>query len=558
VLRFPLEHGENVVGSLAGCAARLRHPSVSRRHAVLRVGDGGVEVEDLGSRNGTHYEGQAVRHAHLSPGGLVVFGAVEARLEEVPEGDLEAALLFSGEHPTPDIFEQGATANTTLASGLTDAFTLHHLPEIAARLAEGATEQELAERIGEAVMRTIPAVAVTIASHKGDTEDGIIFTAGAQPTGMEELCEISAESCGFKLHAAFPSARIAQAYEPVLDASVRLIAAASLSSVPGSRPAQRSRPTPPPLPAPPTVSPQVQTIYQDAARVARGDISVLVLGDSGTGKEVLARYLHEASLATSGPMLCLNCAALPRDLLESELFGIERGVATGIDPRPGKFELADGGTLFLDEIGDMAPETQARILRVLQSGEVYRLGGRQARKVRIRFIAATNRDIAAMVAEGAFRADLYHRIAGWVVELPPLRRRTVDIPNLAAHFLSRAGHRAGVRVRGISRRALDTLMAHDWPGNVRELRTEMERAVLFLEDGELLDSVRLNQPLASLDPTSAPETLAERLELAEREIITRALDASAGIDDAAARLGISRATLYRRLKALGIERGDTA
>jgi transcriptional regulator with PAS, ATPase and Fis domain len=295
-------------------------------------------------------------------------------------------------------------------------------------------------------------------------------------------------------------------------------------------------------------------IYGNAAKVARGDISVLILGESGTGKEILARYIHQASPVADGPMLSLNCAALPRDLLEAELFGVERGVATGIEARPGKFELADGGTLFLDEIGDMAPDTQARILRVLQSGEVYRIGGRQAKKVQIRILAATNRDITTMIDSGAFRADLYHRIAGWVVELPPLRQRRADIPNLAAHFLSRAGDRAGVRIRGVSRQALETLTACHWPGNIRELETEMNRAVLFLEDGELLDSGRLSSHLQR--PRTAPITgaLADQLEHAEREIITRTLHETASTDAAAERLGISRATLYRRLKALGIER----
>jgi len=282
---------------------------------------------------------------------------------------------------------------------------------------------------------------------------------------------------------------------------------------------------------------------------------VLILGESGTGKEVLARYLHAASGVHDGPFLCLNCAALPRDLLESELFGVEKGVATGVDARPGKFELADDGTLFLDEIGDMALETQSRILRVLQSGEVYRLGGREARRIQIRIIAATNRDIAGMVADGAFRSDLYHRIAGWVVKLPPLRERVEDIPNLAAFFLTREAQRAGITVRGISRQALDALMAHGWPGNIRELETEMARAVLFLENGELLDSVRLAATvLESSAGGSADGSLAKILEHAERTAFQRALSTAGGIAAAAKRLGISRATLYRRMKALGIGR----
>jgi transcriptional regulator with PAS, ATPase and Fis domain len=256
--------------------------------------------------------------------------------------------------------------------------------------------------------------------------------------------------------------------------------------------------------------------------------------------------------------VALNCAALPEDLLESELFGIEKAVATGVDARPGKFELADGGTLFLDEIADMAPATQARILRVLQEREVYRLGGRQPRPARVRVLAATNRDLRRMVEEGSFRLDLYHRIADWTVELPALRQRCRDIPNLAAYFLDRAARRRGVRARGISRAALDELLAYSWPGNVRQLERAMERAAIFLEDGELLQTRHL--PMELRDSVARGRTdagdLRSRLEIHERRILEQAIAAEDGNLSAAARaLGIGRSTLYRRLKELGIDAG---
>jgi transcriptional regulator with PAS, ATPase and Fis domain len=249
----------------------------------------------------------------------------------------------------------------------------------------------------------------------------------------------------------------------------------------------------------------------------------------------------------------LNCAALPRDLLESELFGVERGVATGVDARAGKFEAAHGGTLFLDEIGDMAPETQARILRVLAEGEVFRIGGHSARPADVRVISATNRDIDAMVDDGRFRTDLYHRIADWVVELPALRRRRADIPNLAAHFLARACTERGVSAAGISRAAVDALVGYDWPGNVRQLEKEMGRAALFLEDGELLDTARLQPVVTEASGVSAQQTLRDVREQAEREHIERVLDQCGGaVAEAAKILGIGLSTLYARMKALGV------
>jgi formate hydrogenlyase transcriptional activator len=201
----------------------------------------------------------------------------------------------------------------------------------------------------------------------------------------------------------------------------------------------------------------------------------------------------------------------------------------------------------------MALETQAKILRVLQEREVYRVGGRSSRAADVRVLAATNCDLEAMLAEGRFRSDLYHRIADWVVELPPLRRRRADIPNLAAHFLTRACEGRGVRPAGISRSALEALIRFEWPGNVRQLEREMGRAALFLEDGELLDSSRLQPSILGAEPVAEPDDLKAVLEQAERTHIRRILDATGGaVADAAVRLGIGQSTLYRRMKALGI------
>ena len=270
----------------------------------------------------------------------------------------------------------------------------------------------------------------------------------------------------------------------------------------------------------------------------------------------MARFLHRASGKADSPFVAINCAALPRDLLEMELFGIEHAVATGVDARAGKFELAHAGTLFLDEIGDMALETQAKILRVLQEGELFRIGGREPRAAKPRVLAATHRDVETMIREGSFRRDLYYRLAGWVVRLPALRERLVDLPNLAARFLAEEAANLRRDLPGISVSAMDALMAYHWPGNIRELRHEIGRAALFLDDGELLDSTRLGQELQKGGPKGQDASLKERLEQFERSEILRAIDRVDGdVPQAAVDLGVGRSTLYRRMKALGLQAG---
>ncbi|MEM8994516.1 MAG: sigma 54-interacting transcriptional regulator, partial [Acidobacteriota bacterium] len=284
---------------------------------------------------------------------------------------------------------------------------------------------------------------------------------------------------------------------------------------------------------------------------------VLILGESGTGKEVLARFVHGASRRRGGPWVALNCAALPEDLLEAELFGIERGVATGVEARAGKFELADGGTLFLDEIGDMAPAIQAKLLRVLQEGEVYRLGGRNPRPARVRVISATNQDLRRAIADGGFRLDLFHRIADCTLRLPPLRDRRADLGNLAAFFLVRKASEAGVATRGLSKAALECLLRYPWPGNIRQLEREMGRAALFLEDGELLQTRHLQAEVRGPVPGAGAGpggSLKEQLESFERGVIVEALARHDGQARAAAEaLGVSRTTFYRRLQELEIQ-----
>ncbi|MFH1177381.1 MAG: sigma 54-interacting transcriptional regulator, partial [Acidobacteriota bacterium] len=547
--RLLLARGEAVLGSHPTCPLRLAHPSVSRSHARLRAGDDGVEVEDLCSRNGTFSGSNRVQRLHLKPGEKVRFGAVELLLEEVAAEDLEPGVTLGAvehEKPAPEDHQTPPAAVfgqdlSTVGAGPLEAL-VKRLPDLLDRLASRESPVALAQAVGEALFSSLPCQRVEVAA-KG--RRGVMFHAARGDSAPVPEALIALDAGSLLLAVEFPTPRLAEACRLGVATAAHLISAAAELADPRvvSRPRTRSRAA---LPDPPTVVAEVCDIYAKAGRVAAGDVGVLILGESGTGKEVLAGYIHAASRMAGGPFLGLNCASLPRDLLEAELFGIEKGVATGVEARPGKFEMASEGTLFLDEIADMAPETQAKILRVLQSREVYRLGGREPRKVRVRTIAATNRDLRALRQAGSFRDDLYHRLAGWVVELPPLRRRRADIPNLAAFFLAREADRLGLTIAGISRAAIEALVAYHWPGNIRQVENEIAQAALFLEDGQLLETSGLSPEITAARP-SGPRDLASVLARVEREEMEAALAACGGnAEAAAARLGLSRTTFYRR------------
>ncbi len=547
-LRLPLGRGELVLGSAPGCDLTVPHFMVSRRHAVLRTDGVTVEVEDLGSTNGTTLAGRPLEApAPVAPGQVLAFGGVEAVLETVDEDDLEAAVVLAEDPGGEEPLAEGDTPATS-SLGAVKRFTMGHLPALLEALAGGADAAGMAQRVGASLLATVPCSGVEVMRRNPDGE-GLLFTGGSMDRDRQPV-EVELMGGEWVIRVGFASASQERGYAPMVQACARLVELARPPGREGRRPPESA---PPPLPEPPTVSPAVLRIYADAAHVARGDISVLIRGESGTGKEVLARYVHAASPRSGGVFVTLNCAALPRDLLEAELFGVEKGAATGVEARPGRFELADGGTLFLDEVGDMAPETQARILRVLQEGEVYRLGASQARSADVRVISATNRDLDAMLASGAFRSDLFHRIADWDVTLPPLRARRADIPNLAAHFLEREAARHGIRAAGISRAAMEALTAYPWPGNIRQLEREMARVVLFLEDGQLLERAHLHRAIREGAVAPAGAGLQAILDDAERRAIGEALEAAGGdVPAAAEALGLARSTLYRRIKALGI------
>ncbi|MDI4665642.1 sigma 54-interacting transcriptional regulator [Xanthobacter autotrophicus] len=319
-------------------------------------------------------------------------------------------------------------------------------------------------------------------------------------------------------------------------------------------------------------APGFRAAFELLSKAANSPINVLLLGETGAGKEVFAHWLHENSPRVQKPFVAVNCAALPNELIESELFGVQKGAYTGAQQsRPGRFERADGGTLFLDEVGDLSPSAQVKLLRVLQTGEVERLGGSEARKVDVRVVAATNVDLHRAIETGRFRADLYYRLATYPVVIPPLRERKSDIPLLVAALIEKIAPSYHKLLRGVSDRAMQALMAHDWPGNVRELQNLVERGILLAPAGGRIEVEHL---FAGGAPPSAPGAVIDRrgglgrseeagnerlydallsegfdLHTHERCLLERAVERSGGnFTQAASLLGITRRQLAYRLK----------
>ncbi|HUH03108.1 MAG TPA: sigma-54 dependent transcriptional regulator [Kofleriaceae bacterium] len=306
-------------------------------------------------------------------------------------------------------------------------------------------------------------------------------------------------------------------------------------------------------------------IFDKISKTAPTTGRVLITGDNGTGKELVARAIHDNSKRAGAAFVKLNCAAIPSELIESELFGHEKGAFTGAtQQRRGKFELADGGTLFLDEIGDMNPSAQAKVLRALQEGEIERVGGGETIKVDVRVIAATNKVLATEIAEGRFREDLYYRLNVVPIELPALRERREDIAPLVQHFLEIVCDANGRRTKHIGQSAVTLLMQYEWPGNVRELKNVVERLVILTGEAETITAEDVQAALPSVKPTKggyrAGLSLKELVAAAERDIVLEALGANDHhISNTAKELGLERSHLYKKMKALGINpRSETS
>ena len=305
-------------------------------------------------------------------------------------------------------------------------------------------------------------------------------------------------------------------------------------------------------------SPALQVVLSGVAKVAPTDSTVLITGETGTGKELIARAIHRRSQRSSHAFVSVNCAAIPRDLIASELFGHEKGAFTGATQRRlGRFESADGGTIFLDEVGELPSETQIALLRVLQEREFQRVGGNESLKTDVRVVAATNRDLHAAITEGHFREDLFYRLNVFPLQMPPLRERKEDIPLLVEYFVDRYASKAGKKITGISKKSMELLQSYRWPGNIRELQNVIERSVIICDS----ENVSIDESWLvrhSAGSGAAIQPLSEKLATQEKEMIEAALAECngrvSGPRGAAAKLGIPQSTLDSKIKALKINK----
>lgn len=523
-------------------------PGVSREHAeVLICADRGLLVRDLGSTNGTFVDGERITEGAWSGDITLDLGSVRLHLRE--RGGLDALVL-------------ALDASATSSPAATDA------PPTAAPTAVRNLLRELQQAVDEArpldaCVWPAPALSNLLqrwCEHSGATllrvqcrATGDVLAQVGTPSEAELV--VLAECGNWQLAGqvlAGAGYALAHAGEELLRWALPAAPAATSAHAPVTSSQD--------WPGLASAAPAMRAMLEPLARVATANLPVLLLGETGVGKELTAHWIHRRSPRRDGPFLAFNCAALPRDLLEAELFGVERGAATGVEARPGLFEQAHGGSLFLDEVGDTAPETQVRLLRALEDGRLVRVGGRKPVVVDVRVIAATNRDLESEVAADRFRLDLYHRLAGHVARIPPLRERAEDIAPLALHFFRQALARSGRRSAGISAAALLALQNWHWPGNVRELRQAIERAVVLLDEGQALDRSHLPQAMRN-EPAPGVDALRmdHALQRAERDALIAALTIAGGDHERAwALLGIGKTSFYKKLREHGLGRGGPA
>ncbi len=580
---FVLAAGENLVGKAPSCQVVLPLRGVSRRHAVLRIAGESATLTDLGSKNGTRINGHRLDSAPVQPGDRLSFGSARLILERIDAGDARLGLVLATRGAPP----ASPTARETTQLGddqiagrdgrwleVVDAFLdrLALVPEgdpagalsaLLAGLGAGARGAALVEWGGGEPV--VLAAAGTVADIPSLADSGVVWSgedaslsSGPRAFSAAALKRRGAEPLGLVVWGELAATT---AVRPLLRTLLRLAGRLLPSPVAGFE-----GPTPPAgqpgLVFPPGHvagnAPAMISLYAELRAFAQGDLPVLIGGETGTGKEHVARILHASSPRRRGPLIAINCAAIPADLLEAELFGIGKGVATGVTERPGKFFEAQGGTLFLDEIGDMPAALQVKLLRALQEGEVQPLG-RPPVAIDVRIVASTNADLPARLRDGGFRTDLYYRIAGGLVRVPPLRERREDLPGLIGHFARTFSREARKPIRGITVKALQALTDYPWPGNVRELEHEIRRLVYLCPPAQAIESAMLSERLVDAAAAAAAEPPAEsldlnrRLEALESRLIRSALEKTGGNQSAAARLlHISRNGLAQRIKRLGL------
>jgi DNA-binding NtrC family response regulator len=585
---FHLLPGDSSVGSLPSNVIVLDVPEVSRVHAMIHIGTHGVVVEDLESKNGTYVNGNRVENADLNPGDELGVGPVLLLLQETDAEDGELAITLD---QSPFLDSSDNINETLSVAEQNDGWCCRCIPL-------------LDEIIGPLLRQPHPAFSDALTSLLGQLKVGggcLTEWDGAGDPVVLAIAGVSAErlfgaevrawfhqaatsrqiwtslwledhslSCLILSHGECPPVGLVLTTNihhhfgnvAVLRNVLRVIAyRRDRLFVEG--PSQTGSTGELAIPASFVVgqSEEMQALYRQMRSVVRSRTPLVLIGETGVGKELLARILHDSSEVASGPFIPVNCAAIPSDLLEAEMFGISEGVATGVSARQGKFQLADGGTLFLDEIGDMPANLQAKLLRVLEDGRVSQLGGRII-QVRTWVIAATNSNLLELVRKGTFRRDLYYRIAAFRLDVPPLRERAEDIPALIEHFLWMFTDELSKPVRGVTLAATRMLQAYRWPGNVRELRNEIGRLVHACPSGQVIGSglisehIRTEAAVTTAGGTATPAGLRLKPALArlEARLIREALAQTDGNRTRAAELlGISRNNLIHKIKSLRLD-----
>ncbi len=547
------EAGDVIIGRSERCDVRIQDPSISRQHALLRVGKR-LTVEDLDSANGT-----MVREAKLvanvptdvSTNEVFVLGNVSVVVQQ-RSNPVRSRRLWSH-----DYFEGRVAEECARAERSPTEFSVLRL-----RFGREVPPIEVQEPFSD-VLREVDVIGLY---SSGEYELLLIDTPGDEADVVIDRLQEKFDQLGIPVEVG-----VASYPKDGRDAD-KLIARSSA----GSRPNATA------MPAGKTVvlaDEAMRNLYRLAERVAAGSINVLILGETGAGKQVLAEYIHANSPRRDKPFLELNCSAFSETLLESELFGHEKGAFTGAtQSKPGLLETANGGTVFLDEIGDMALALQAKLLRVIENGEVLRVGGLKPRSIDVRFVAATNRELESEVMRGGFRQDLFFRINGVTLQIPPLRQRKAEIAQLAEAFVAEYGEQDGRRGKlRISPEALALLTEYTWPGNIRELRNVVERATLLCTGTTILPehlpvekmsatfATRVKAPAgrgwplptsAEIEPTPprARKLGNETDEEKRRRILEALMESGGNNTEAAKRLGVSRRTLGKWLESYDIPR----
>jgi len=594
LLTFDLEDGEHTIGASDECDLLLPATGVSRRHASLSAAQGTLMVRDLDSKNGTFVNGRRIDDRTVDEGDWIGFGPVVLYVVRVHPDDARVAIpLDSGRRwkervdSTTEVRPMGRRSDdesprwVSLLNRLTNQLV-------------GAEEPSLGDALDE-LREGLGADGVCLVDWQ-DGGDPVVVTAGGSVPDGSRLDEIGGEVLRSLRDEGSPTAMVAgsaggeapitwsaaassgaewallvvgdfahrKAAGPLLEATLRMMLHSTSEPVhievgnPGVMPPELHF-------APRYVvgrSAAMREVYGQLRQLLRGDIPVLITGETGVGKEHVAETLHASSTRREGPFVAVNCAAIPSALLEAELFGIESGVATGVNARKGKFQLARGGVLFLDEIGDMSLELQAKLLRALQALEVHPLGATAPEPIDVRIVTATNTDLQSLIAAGRFRRDLYYRVAGFTVQVPPLRARRDDIPAFVEHFMRLYAEEIGKPVRGVTVRALAALAAATWPGNVRELEHEVRRLVYLCPENQTIDSTMLSpsildpaldQHLDDLDLTGDLDLDAAIANVEKRRITAALARTRNNRSKAAKLLGISRNGLALKMERLGLD-----